>query len=447
MFLLSLDVTIINVALPTIQRALTVPTGALGWTAVAYTIPFATLMLSAGALSDRFGPAQVYLGGTVIFGIGSVIDAAAPNFSALLLGRIVQGIGASLCMPSALAVLRASVPPQKLGRAVALWAFSASVAISAGPIMTGVLVEYLTWRSIFGINIPIVLLAAYLIWPELRRPRPATPAHRKTVDASGQICYVVSSGSLIGGLILLGNRASGLHRDLAVGLLILSVCGLAAFFLAERRAVDPVLPASVRTNRMFQSAALVGVSISVVNFGLVYCLGLYYGGMHGFSALRSGLLFLPMMIACGVSTSIVERLRRAIGDRATVTAGLGAQLAGAALICVDPGRVGWVSANAAFIGFGVGLAIPPITAGLLAAVDADVTGVASGALSSVRQFGSALGVAVLAFMVRGAGTAVQVNLRQIGAVCAALMAVALATYLATSRVKARTDIVLEDFVK
>jgi DHA2 family methylenomycin A resistance protein-like MFS transporter len=111
-------------------------------------------------------------------------------------------------MPSSLAALRARVPPQKLGRAVALWAFSASVAISAGPIMTGALVEYLTWRSIFGINIPVVLLAAYLIWPELRRSRPATTAHRKTVDPLGQICYVVSSGSLIGGLILLGNWPS-----------------------------------------------------------------------------------------------------------------------------------------------------------------------------------------------------------------------------------------------
>jgi DHA2 family methylenomycin A resistance protein-like MFS transporter len=136
-----------------------------------------------------------------------------------------------------------------------------------------------------------------------------------------------------------------------------------------------------------------------------------------------------------------------MGDRATVTAGLGAQLVGAALLCVDPGRVGWVSANAAFIGFGVGLAIPPITAGLLAAVDADIAGVASGALSSMRRFGGALGVAVLAFMVRGTGTAIQVDLRQIGAVCAALMAVALATYLATSRVKVPAKVFLEDFAK
>lgn len=154
--------------------------------------------------------------------------------------------------------------------------------------------------------------------------------------------------------------------------------------------------------------------------------------MHGFSALHTGLLFLPMMIASGVATSMVQRLRRALGDRTTVAAGLAAQLAGAALISLAPGRVGWVSADAAFIGFGVGLAIPLVTAGLLAAVDSDVAGVAGGALSSLRQFGGALGVAVLAFLVEGTGTAVRVELRQVGAVCAAIMAAALVTYLATT---------------
>jgi DHA2 family methylenomycin A resistance protein-like MFS transporter len=158
MFLISLDVTIINVALPTIQHALTVPAGSLGWAVVAYTLPFAALMLSGGALSDRFGAARVFMSGVVIFGIGSLIDAAAPNFPLLLLGRVVQGVGAALCMPSALAVLRSSVPPQQLGRAIALWTFSGSVAISAGPIMSGALVQFWTWRSIFLINIPIVAL-------------------------------------------------------------------------------------------------------------------------------------------------------------------------------------------------------------------------------------------------------------------------------------------------
>lgn len=425
MFLISLDVTIVNVALPTIQDALTVPTGSLGWTVVAYTIPFATLMVSGGALSDRFGAARVFTSGIAVFGVGSLIDAVAPDFPVLLLGRVVQGVGAALCMPSALAVLRASVPPRQLGRAIALWAFSGSVAISAGPIMSGALVQYLTWRSIFLINIPVVLLAVLLILPETRN-RGQEPAAR-AVDVLGQMLYVVSSGLLIGGLILLRDAA---RWQVSVVLLGLSSAGLAAFFVAERRAVAPVIPAALMKNRAFQSAVLVGGSISLVNFGLVYCLGLYYGAVHGHSALESGVLFLPMMVACGLATTVVERMRRATGDRVTVIVGLGAQFAGAVLICVRPDNVGWVCANAAFLGFGVGLALPPITAGLLGAVDTTTAGVASGALSSLRQFASAIGVAALGLMVQGANTSVHVDLRPIGAVCASVMAVALTIYAA-----------------
>lgn len=437
MFLISLDVTIINVALPTIQHALTVPTGSLGWAVVAYTLPFATLMLSGGALSDRFGAAQVFMSGIVIFGIGSLIDAAALNFPLLLLGRVVQGVGAALCMPSALAVLRSSVPPQQLGRAIALWTFSASVAISAGPIMSGALVQFWTWRSIFLINIPIVALAVYLILPEVRntRQRPSVPS--QTVDYTGQALYAVSFSLLIGGLIFLRDEVGGFQWQVPVTLLALSGGGLVAFFLCERRAADPVVPASLMTSKVFQSAVIVGGSISFVNFGLVYCLGLYYGGAQGSSALKSGVFFLPMMVACGVSTSFVERVRRAIGDRMTVTAGLGAQLAGSIFIFLQPDNVGWVSANAAFLGFGVGLALPPVIAGLLAAVDAKISGVASGALSSIRQFASAIGVAALGLLVQGTNNSIHVDLRSASAICAAALVIALATYLATSKLRAK----------
>jgi predicted MFS family arabinose efflux permease len=144
-----------------------------------------------------------------------------------------------------------------------------------------------------------------------------------------------------------------------------------------------------------------------------------------------------MMVACGVAATVVERIRRAIGDRATVTIGLGVQLVGTVFICVRPDHVGWVSANAAFLGFGVGLALQPVTAGLLGAVDAKIAGVASGALSSLRQFGSAIGVAALGLMVQGVNTSVRVDLRSISAICAAVMVLALATYLATSKLRPR----------
>lgn len=149
-------------------------------------------MLSAGAVSDRFGAAQAYLAGAVVFGVGSIVCATSPSFSTLVFGRVVQGV------------------------------------------------------------------AAYLILPQLRRHGRARPVHRRRVDVAGQVCYVIVSASVIGGLILLGDRVGGLHRELAIGLLVLAGVGLVAFVLAERTAVDPVLPASVYTHRAFQSAVLVG---------------------------------------------------------------------------------------------------------------------------------------------------------------------------------------------
>jgi DHA2 family methylenomycin A resistance protein-like MFS transporter len=280
------------------------------------------------------------------------------------------------------------------------------------------------------------VLAVYLLLPAVRSGgQRAAVANRRT-DAVGQTLYVASSGLLIGGLLLLNGPAGNSRWQ--VLLLVLAVIGFFAFYLSERRAADPVLPPSLLRNRVFQSAAIVGGSVNVVNFGLLFCLGLYYGGTHGFTALKSGLLFLPMMLGTGVSTMVVERIRRAMGDRTTVITGLVLELAGALLIGVRPDVAGWVSASTVFIGFGVGLVIPPITTGLLGAVEPNVSGVASGAFSSVRQLGSALGVAVLGLMVRGTGTAVRVDLRSISTVCASLLVIALATYLVSSVVRTRT---------
>lgn len=438
MFLISLDVTIINVALPTIQRALVVSTGALSWALVGYTLPFAALMLPGGVLSDKFGAARVFTVGVVIFGVGSLLAATAVNFPLLVLGRVVQGVGGAICMPSALALLRSKVPPQQLGRAIALWVFSGSVAISAGPIMSGALVQFWTWRSIFLINVGIVALVVYLIWPEMRRSlRAGLDKTAQVADLTGQALYVLTFSSLIGSLILLRNAAGGFQLTVPIILIALSAIALVALIVWERHTGSPVIPPSLITNGAFRSAVIVGGSISLVNFGLVYCLGLYYGGASGSTPLRAGILFLPMMVASGVGSSFVDRLRKVIGDRATVTMGLGAQLAGSVLIYLKPADVDWVSGSAALLGFGVGLALPPVTAGLLAAVDTTIVGVASGAFSSIRQFASAAGVAALGLLVEGTNHGIRVDLRLASVICAAALAIALATFLATSRLSSR----------
>jgi DHA2 family methylenomycin A resistance protein-like MFS transporter len=433
MFLISLDVTIINVALPTIQRAMAVSTGMLSWALVGYTLPFAALMLPGGALSDKFGAVRVFTVGVVIFGMGSLTCATASNFPLLVLGRVAQGVGGAVCMPSALALLRSNVPPQQLGRAIALWVFSGSVAISAGPILSGALVQFWTWRSIFLINVGIVALVVYLIWPDMRTSlRTRLVKTSQVADVTGQSLYVLAFSSLIASMILLRNEAGGFRLTVPIILVALSATTLVALILWERHAIEPVIPASLITNGVFRSAVIVGGSISLVNFGLVYCLGLYYGGTEGATPLRAGILFLPMMVACGVSSSFVNQLRKVVGDRSTVTMGLGAQLVGSILIFLQPANVGWVSGSAALLGFGVGLALPPVTAGLLAAVDPKITGVASGAFSSIRQFASAAGVAALGLLVENSNDGIRVDLRLASVICAAALAIALATFLASS---------------
>lgn len=430
MFVISLDVTVVNVALPTIQGVLNVPIGSLGFAVVAYTLPFATLMLSAGALSDRFGAEKAYLSGVVILGIGSLIGAAAPDFTILLLGRVIQGIGAALCMPASLTVLRSTVPSQKMGQAIALWGFSGSAAIAAGPILSGLLVQYTTWRSVFLINIPFIVLAVWFVLPLADFVKQTSPAPKKRIDIIGQALFIVSATLLVGGLTLISEPVDTAQGQIPAIMLGLAILGTATLLLQQRRATHPVMPTTLLKHKVFQSAVMVGGSVSFVNFGIVYCLSIYYGIVHEFGPLVVGALYLPMMLATGAATLVVERIRRALGDRKTVTFGLGSQFIGAVLISLQPGLVGWVSANAAFLGFGVGLVIPPITSRLLNSVDVELTGVASGAFSSIRQFAAAIGIVVLGLQVHGAGALAEVDLRSIAIICATVLAIATGFYLA-----------------
>ncbi|GAB1815587.1 MFS transporter [Mycobacterium sp. MUNTM1] len=431
MLLTSLDVTIVNVALPTIRNNLAVEAHSLGWMVVGYTIPFATLMLSGGAITDRVGPERAFLLGIMIFGLGSLGCAAAGNLTTLVAARVSQGIGAAICTPSALAVLRSNVPASQLGRAVAYWAFSGAIAISAGPLLGGVLIEAFGWRSIFLLNLPIVITAAMLTLPQARRPSAMKNTGR--TDTLGQLIYAGSSIVVVAGTNLLQHDRGSTVSIVAPAVAVAAVCGFALFYVVEARASNPVLPPALFRSRVFQSAVIVGASVNAVNFGLLYCLGLFYGGNHGLSALHSGLLFLPMMLATGVSTTVVEPIRSMVGDHITVVAGLLLELMGAVLIAAGTDTVVWVSIWTVPMGFGVGLVIPPITTRLLNSVDPAESGTASGAFSSLRQLGSAVGVAAFGLGVRESGTSLHVDIRSISATCTGLIAISVLTYLITAR--------------
>lgn len=431
MLLTSLDVTIVNVALPAVQHDLFVSTGTLSWLVEGYSIPFATLMLSGGALTDRIGPSRTFTAGIVAFGLGSLCAAAAPTFLILVASRVLQGIGAAVCTPSALAYLRSNVPVDELGRAVAYWAFSGSVAISAGPILGGILIETVGWRGIFVINIPIVMIAICLVLPQARNGG-RRPLSRESTDILGQSLYAAASLMLVSGLVAFHDARGHLGWAGPATMVVAAICGFSLFYLAQRRATAPVLPISLWRNSAFSTAAIVGGSLNAVNFGLLYCLGLYYGGAHGFTAMQSGLLFLPMMLATAISTLTVEPIRRSIGDHKTVATGLAMELLGAVLIVIVADSALGVAISTVPMGFGVGLVIPPLTRRLLGGVSAELSGVASGAFSSIRQLGGAVGVAIFGFAIHGASTSISVDIRLVSIVCACLILVALSTCLFAS---------------
>lgn len=432
MFLTSLDVTIVNVALPAVQRGLAVPAVSLAWLVEGYSIPFATLMLSGGVVADRIGRSRTFAYGIAFFGLGSFFCTVAPSFGILVLARVIQGVGAAICTPAALAVLRCSVPRQQLGRAVAYWVFSGSVAVSAGPLLGGILVQALGWRSIFLINIPIVIIAVCLAFPQAWKERRDLDAPVNAADVLGQMLYAISATILVGGLVLFQDHVHRNSWTTPIMFLLSATCGFTLFYIRERRANNPVLPSFLLRTRAFQSAAIIGASVNAVNYGLLYCLGLYYGGAHEFTALHSGLLFLPLMVAIGISTMAVEPVRRALGDQTTVISGLILELSGALLISIRADSAGWISMSSMLMGFGVGLVIPPITTRLLSAVGTEISGVASGAFSSMRQLGSAVGVAVFGLAIHSSPSSVRVDICAVSVAGACVLVASLVTYLAAA---------------
>lgn len=435
-FLIGTDVTIVNVALPAIQSDLFIPTGSLSLVVVAYIVPFATLMVSAGALSDRLGATGVYLMGMAIFAIASIAIATSPTYEFALAGRFIQGAGAALCLPSSLSILRVTVPKEKLGKAIALWGLSASIAVSTGPLIGGLIVQYFSWRSLFILNFPIVLLAVWLIL------KTASPRLSKTVsmDLLGQFIYIASCSLFIIGFMLQRDNIGFLDSSDSIYLLFGSALGFIAFYLCERTVLNPIIPISLAKVKIFQSSIIVAGAISFANFGLVYCLGVYYGIVHGYEPLYVGLLYLPIMIATATSTSIVERVREKLGDRITVSAGLILQLIGSVLIVIYPSNVTWICGSSTFFGLGFGFVLTPILSNLLVSLEPGIAGVASGVFNSVRQFLGAFGIAFLCLFIYDEVEYVTVNLRAVGISCAAVFIGALVVYLLNSVSKAPEDI-------
>src|SRR5665213_2454869 len=387
-----LDVTIVNTALNSIGTSLGGGVAELQWVVNAYTITFAAFILTAGALGDRIGAKRVFMAGFAIFTAASVACALAPNATLLIAARGVQGLGAAVLVPNSLSLLSHAYPDEKQrGRAVGIWAAGASLALISGPLVGGVLIALVGWRSIFLVNLPIGLAGLWLSW---RYASETTRSPQREIDLPGQLAAIAALGCLAGAIIEGGALGWG-HPLVIAGFVASAVLAL-LFVWQERRAPQPMLPLSLFGHRLFALTSLVGLLVNVAFYGLIFVFSLYFQRINGWSPFATGLAFLPMMGAVLPVNLVAARVAERIGAPATIAAGAALAAAGClALLGIAPGTSYWaIGAQLTIIGAGLGLLVPPLTSTLLGSVEKSRSGIAAGVLNATRQTGSVLGVAL-----------------------------------------------------
>ncbi|MFJ1698123.1 MFS transporter [Streptomyces sp. NPDC088252] len=400
MLVLGFDMTILNVALPTMAGQLGATTGEQQWMADAYVVVFAALMLPAGLLGDRFGRRRMLITGLGIFLIGSLIGSLADAVPAVVTARCVMGIGAALVMPLALAVLPSLFgAPEDRVKAIGIVSAASALGLPLGPILGGWLLDHFWWGSIFLINIPMVAIgiaACVFLLPETSDP--ASPK----VDAVSTTLTATGLGTLIYAIIEAPGRGWG--DPLVLGMLAAGVALIAVLVVRERGAGRPMLDMSLLRQRPFLLSTLAATLVMFVMSGLLFILPGYLQAVLGHDAFGTGVRMLPMMGGLIVAAKTGAPVTQRFGARATMTAGL-AVLAFAAFLgsrtTIDSGY-GFTALWLSVAGVGFGFAVVPAMDAALAALPADRAGSGSGLLMTVRQTGSALGIALLGSLLAGA---------------------------------------------
>jgi DHA2 family methylenomycin A resistance protein-like MFS transporter len=388
-----LDTSVVNVAGPVIRDHLGASDAALQWIVNAYTLVFAALLLSMGALSDRIGARTVFLGGLAIFAVGSTAAAAAPTAGALIAAQALLGVGAAAVLPTSLSLLTQAFPaPKERARAVGIWAAGSAVAFALGPVVGGGLTDAAGWRSVFLINLVPAVLGSLIAWRVAPRGRPG--AARGT-DPSGQVATVVGLAALTFALIEGGDRGWTSVTTLAA----FAVALAAAAWLVphERRARSPLLPAALVGDRRFTAATGAGALINLAFYGEFFVLSLFLQQERGLSALQAGLSFLPQPLLVMALAPVAGRLVANAGPRLPLAiGGVAGTLGAIALLAVDANSSYLVlAAGLVLNGIAGGLMIPAVTGGVMGAAPAALAGVASAGLNAGRQVGGVIGVALL----------------------------------------------------
>jgi MFS transporter, DHA2 family, methylenomycin A resistance protein len=400
-----LDISIVNVALRPIATGLGGRLSDLQWVVDAYTVAFASFLLSAGTTGDRLGNKQVFASGFLLFTIASVICGAAANLPALIGARVLQGIGAALIIPCSLTLLNhAYDSPGERAKAFGWWAGSGGASAAAGPVIGGFLVNSFGWRSIFYVNVPIGVAALLLTYRYIRNEQPRLG---QRIDLVGQLVSLFALASLTTVLIE-GNNWGWLSPGITI--LSAAFIGLSLlFFLVERRQSQPMLPLKLFRSTQFTVSVLLGLLLSFSFYGLIFTLSLYFQQARHFTPLETGFAFLPVTGLLTVINVFAGRLGAARGMRFPIVTGFvvgGIGLFWLAFAAGSTATYWGLLLPLLCVGGGVPLILPPLTTVVLASVDQSQVGLASATLNTGRQIGAAAGVAVVGSLLTAAPTIV-----------------------------------------
>ncbi|MGB0093041.1 MAG: MFS transporter, partial [Solirubrobacteraceae bacterium] len=401
-FMLLLDITVVNVALPSIRKDLGASFADLQWVVDAYALTLAALVLTAGSLADRLGRRRVFAAGLAIFSVASLLCALAPDPTLLNLARALQGVGGAVMFAVSLALVAQEFPAgRERGTAMGLYGATIGVAVAIGPLVGGALTDGLGWRSIFYLNVPIGVAALAITYRKLRESRDPNATR---VDWAGVATFSGALFLLV--LALVRGNDEGWGSTVIVSLLAGSAALLAAFIAIERRVSEPMLPLGLFRLPSFTGVQLAAFAVSASLFALFLYLTLYLQNYLGYSPLQAGLRYLPITLTSFIAAPVAGALLSRAPARLLMSAGLG--LAGVGLLLMS--GVGatseWTTLLGGFLvaGVGVGLLNPVIADVALSVVPKERSGMAAGINDTFRQVGVAVGVAVWGaiFVDRGA---------------------------------------------
>ena len=393
-----LDNTVVNVALPSIQRDLNADLSELEWIVTGYALTFASLMLVGGKVADAYGRRRIFVLGIIVFTTASLMCGLATSAHMLIGARVLQGAGAALMNPATLSIIAATFPPRERGTAIGIWAGTSALALAIGPLVGGLITEHANWNWIFFVNVPIGIagvVASYICIDESR-----DETHER-LDLPGLFASAIGLFALTYALI--EANTYGWTSARIVGSFVLAAVALLVFVALEKRQRAPMLPLDLFRNRTYTGANLVMLLVALAMFGVFFFVSLYMQNILGYSAVQAGASFLPMTVLIVIIAPIAGKTSDRLGSRGLMTAGM-ILLAVQLLLFsqLGPDASFWNLLPALLIG-GVGMActMTPSAAAATRSVPVEKAGVGSAVLNSARQVGGTMGIAVMGAIVAG----------------------------------------------